>query len=42
MTADLGSGLRFAAQPVVSVFVPGLPARAPEWRAVITSHGSRR
>ncbi|MGW5560015.1 hypothetical protein ACWER9_22675 [Micromonospora sp. NPDC003944] len=31
MTADLASGLRFAAQPVVSVFVPGVPARVPEF-----------
>ena len=28
---DLASGLRFAAQPVVSVFVPGVPTRVPEF-----------
>ncbi|MEU8285908.1 hypothetical protein AB0C01_16395 [Micromonospora sp. NPDC048905] len=31
MTAELASGLRFAAQPVVSVFVPGVPAEVPEF-----------
>ncbi|MFC0508341.1 hypothetical protein [Micromonospora costi] len=31
MAADLASGLRFAAQPVVSVFVPGVPAVSPNF-----------
>ncbi|WBB65369.1 hypothetical protein [Micromonospora sp. WMMD812] len=31
MVADLASGLRFAAQPVVSVFVPGTPAVSPNF-----------
>ncbi|MGC4876489.1 hypothetical protein ACLQ26_09550 [Micromonospora sp. DT43] len=31
MAADLASGLRFAAQPVVSVFVPGTPAVSPNF-----------
>ncbi|MEU8220320.1 hypothetical protein AB0C47_31630 [Micromonospora taraxaci] len=31
MASDLASGLRFAAQPVVSVFVPGTPAVSPNF-----------
>jgi hypothetical protein len=31
VAADLGSGLRFAAQPVVSVFVPGRPSPPPDF-----------
>ncbi|MFG1895501.1 hypothetical protein ACGFIP_15925 [Micromonospora zamorensis] len=31
MAGDLASGLRFAAQPVVSVFVPGTPAVSPNF-----------
>ncbi|GAB4102226.1 hypothetical protein GCM10028790_12440 [Micromonospora taraxaci] len=31
MASDLASGLRFAAQPVVSVFVPGTPVVSPNF-----------